>query len=412
MGIFTPRNESITMTDLSSTTPQANAGAADGATYADNAQSRRYAVTFTGSGGEYFRIWMVNILLSIVTLGIYSAWAKVRTMQYFARNTRAASASFDYHAKPTSILIGQGIAFGLIVLASSAELVGPWVAGAALMVVSAGWPWLLQRSLRFRLGNTSWRNVRFGFDGTAAQAYRQFWPWVAFSVLSGLATALVPMQADDEEAVTNLMAFVGVMYLPMLISVPWLLVRIHKYAAEHARFGNGRFRLELPSGAYAGIFLKAFLVILAVTVAVIGAVLLFGVIGGVSDGASGKFFGGLGVVVSVLVLYLAWFAVAPAAGALMYNRRWSGTSIPGALNLYADLSWQRWAGLQIVNWVLVLVTLGFYRPFAMVASTRLKLQSTQVELFLPFMELVHQATEAGAAAGDEIADALGFDIAL
>ncbi|MED5348372.1 MAG: DUF898 family protein, partial [Pseudomonadota bacterium] len=38
---------------------------------------------FHGEGGEFFRIWIVNLVLSIVTLGIYSAWAKVRTKRYF-----------------------------------------------------------------------------------------------------------------------------------------------------------------------------------------------------------------------------------------------------------------------------------------------------------------------------------------
>ena len=38
---------------------------------------------FTGTAREYFGIWIVNILLTIVTLGIYSAWAKVRRMRYF-----------------------------------------------------------------------------------------------------------------------------------------------------------------------------------------------------------------------------------------------------------------------------------------------------------------------------------------
>ena len=33
---------------------------------------------FTGIGWEYFRIWVVNMLLTLLTLGIYSAWAKVR----------------------------------------------------------------------------------------------------------------------------------------------------------------------------------------------------------------------------------------------------------------------------------------------------------------------------------------------
>ena len=45
---------------------------------------------FTGSGAEYFGIWIVNLLLTIITLGIYSAWAKVRRLQYFYRHTEVA----------------------------------------------------------------------------------------------------------------------------------------------------------------------------------------------------------------------------------------------------------------------------------------------------------------------------------
>ena len=40
-------------------------------------------VEFSGRGGEYFRIWIVNLVLTILTFGIYSAWAKVRTKRYF-----------------------------------------------------------------------------------------------------------------------------------------------------------------------------------------------------------------------------------------------------------------------------------------------------------------------------------------
>ena len=42
---------------------------------------------FTGKTGEYFGIWIVNLFLTIVTLGIYSAWAKVRKKRYFYANT-------------------------------------------------------------------------------------------------------------------------------------------------------------------------------------------------------------------------------------------------------------------------------------------------------------------------------------
>ena len=71
-------------------------------------------VSFTGTGGEYFKIWIVNLALTIVTLGVYSAWAKVRRLQYFYRHTRLAGAGFDYHGDPIAILKGRIIARGTV----------------------------------------------------------------------------------------------------------------------------------------------------------------------------------------------------------------------------------------------------------------------------------------------------------
>ena len=48
----------------------------------------RRGFVFTGSGREYFRIWIVNLLFTVLTLGIYSPWAKVRKAKYFWQNTR------------------------------------------------------------------------------------------------------------------------------------------------------------------------------------------------------------------------------------------------------------------------------------------------------------------------------------
>ena len=52
--------------------------------------------TFTGKGEEYFRIWIVNVCATLLTFGIYSAWAKVRRLQYFYRHTRIAGACCDH----------------------------------------------------------------------------------------------------------------------------------------------------------------------------------------------------------------------------------------------------------------------------------------------------------------------------
>jgi len=75
----------------------------------DDLLLERYPFSFSGKGGEYFKIWIVNILLSIVTLGIYSAWAKVRRKRYFYGCTTLAGSSFEYHANPVKILIGRVI---------------------------------------------------------------------------------------------------------------------------------------------------------------------------------------------------------------------------------------------------------------------------------------------------------------
>ena len=55
-------------------------------------------------------------LLTIVTLGIYSAWAKVRRQRYFYGNTSLAGASFDYHARPVQILIGRIVVLAMLVV--------------------------------------------------------------------------------------------------------------------------------------------------------------------------------------------------------------------------------------------------------------------------------------------------------
>ena len=65
--------------------------------------------TFRGSASEFFGIWITNLLLSIVTLGIYSAWAKVRVKKYFYQNTYVAGRNFDYHATGGQIFIGRPI---------------------------------------------------------------------------------------------------------------------------------------------------------------------------------------------------------------------------------------------------------------------------------------------------------------
>jgi uncharacterized membrane protein YjgN (DUF898 family) len=82
---------------------------------------------FRGSAGEFFRIWIVNVALTLITLGIYSTWAKVRTRRYFYGNTFVAGYAFDYKALPWRILIGRLVALALFVGYNTTVGVSPFL---------------------------------------------------------------------------------------------------------------------------------------------------------------------------------------------------------------------------------------------------------------------------------------------
>src|SRR5690606_5071909 len=131
---------------------------------------REVAFSFTGNASEYFRIWIVNMALTVVSLGVYSAWAKVRNRQYFLRHTWLDGASFDYTAQPTNILKGRAIVAAAFVLVYVANLVTPVLGGLLAFGMVLLVPWAVTSSLAFNARNTTYRNIRFGFTGTAGEA--------------------------------------------------------------------------------------------------------------------------------------------------------------------------------------------------------------------------------------------------
>ena len=94
-------------------------------------------ISFEADGAEYFRIWITNIALTVVTLGIYSAWAKVRRQQYFYRTTRLDGSSFDYHGQPLAILKGRLVGFALFSTYSWAGYVSPIFAVFVAVCIAA-----------------------------------------------------------------------------------------------------------------------------------------------------------------------------------------------------------------------------------------------------------------------------------
>jgi len=143
---------------------------------------------FHGKWEEFFKIWIVNVLLIVATLGIYAAWAKVRTRRYFYGNTRLFGHAFEYLANPKRILIGNLIVAAMFFTYMFSGLLSPMARLALLIGFALLIPWLVVRGLIFNARNTAWRGLRFRFGGSTGEAFKLFVLW---PILVGLSLGLL-----------------------------------------------------------------------------------------------------------------------------------------------------------------------------------------------------------------------------
>ena len=130
---------------------------------------QRHPIEFTGSGSEYFRIWIVNLLLTLVTFGLYYPWAKVRKLRYFYGNTHVAGHALDFHGDPKRMLRGFLLMAALFLAYNMALKVSPVAGGIDLAALN----------FRYRIAGdkVAWRPVR-AFDDTR-QLFIEFGEGVA-----------------------------------------------------------------------------------------------------------------------------------------------------------------------------------------------------------------------------------------
>ena len=108
----------------------------------ERTEAARHRFDFSGTGGEYFRIWIVNLLLSILTVGIYSAWAKVRNKRYFYGSTALDGASFEYTANPVNILKGRILVVSVLLAYQLVAVYAPLLAAVMGLGLVFLFPWV------------------------------------------------------------------------------------------------------------------------------------------------------------------------------------------------------------------------------------------------------------------------------
>ncbi len=147
--------------------------------------SYRRRLSFHGTGGGLFGIYLLNAFLTVITLGIYTFWGKVKVRGYLVSETEFEGDRFAYHGTGRELLIGFlkailvfGLPLGLLnflpkVMEPKATLhLAAVISTYAIIMVFI--PVAMVGARRYRLSRTSWRGIHFSFRGSTVDFIKLF----------------------------------------------------------------------------------------------------------------------------------------------------------------------------------------------------------------------------------------------
>jgi uncharacterized membrane protein YjgN (DUF898 family) len=346
---------------------------------------RPMELKFTGSAGEYFRIWIVNIVLTIVTFGIYAAWAKVRTKRYFYAHTSLAGHAFEYLAEPKRILIGNLIVAGIYILYNASAAISPLLLLAIMIPIMVAVPWLIVKSILFNARNSAWRGLRFGFGGRYKDAL----------ILYMLLPILVPLT-------------LGLIW-------PYIAKIRREWVTTHHRFGTTPFQFSAQTGDFYQIYLKGvafFIPLVAAYGIFIASVVKMtlatrGGEGGQPPEAMVAMMGTAGFL--FLGGFVSAFIGAMYLRARLFTYCWHNTTL-GPHSFIASMRARDLIGLQLVNMLVTGLTFGLAWPWAAVRAARFQLSCLHVVRGGDLDAFVGESQPAPGAIGEAAGDFLDFDI--
>jgi uncharacterized membrane protein YjgN (DUF898 family) len=333
------------------------------------ASEERYIVEFTGSAGEYFRIWIVNLVLTVLTFGIYSAWAKVRKKRYFYAHTRIDRDCFEYRGSPVAILKGRVIAVAVAALFYAAAKFWfslLWILLVAAVVIA---PWLIVCSLAFNAYNTVYRNIRLHFRGTYLQCLRLI---VGYGLLV-------------------LITF-GMAY-------PHLKLRLVQFVVRNHSYGTTQFEVADIKAQFHNVYTTAFSLWLLFGIALVIGALIWK---GPSSEPS---------LIAAAVAYVVNLVILAYLRARTANATWNNTRA-GHVCFRCALRARDLIALYLTNIAALIVTLGLATPWAVVRTARYRAKKMALFVTFGLESFVGSASAQVSAAGDQVGEMFAIDVSL
>ncbi|HPV25273.1 MAG TPA: YjgN family protein, partial [Casimicrobium sp.] len=360
---------------------------------------------------EYFRIWIVNTFLVLITLGQWSPWAKIRKRQFMLRHTWVADANFEFHARPWPILRGRLIAGTIFVVYWFTGNLNPQYAAWVALCVAIAAPWLIVSALRFNMANTSYRNLRFAFDGTMRDASAALWPLV----LVGALTVAFPLKIDTTRMDASTFR-VAIPTILLALFYPYMTAAFRLMLLNHTRLGTAKLVCSTRVKTIYGIYFRAGLMGVGLVFALILLVALviwaLTLVAGKETWMYVPWAQYVSMFFTLAPMLLVMALLVSYVQSRVVNATFNLTTIADNVRVFSHLRMAELLKNHIVNTFAMIASCGLLIPWTAIRTARLRVESTSLGLYGDLDDIIADRATAGAAAADAASYFFALDIGI
>lgn len=308
-------------------------------------------LVFKGNGAELFQLLFVNILLLLVTLGFYYPWAKVRKLRYLYNQTELDNKAFTFHGTGKEIFWGFIKSLLLLAVVYGIFFAGvltrnPFIALLAPLFLIFVFLFIMPLAIH---GSLKYRLSRSSWSGIHF-GYRGERGILMKKFIGGILLT----------------------FITLYIYLAWFIVDLRKYIISNIRFGNVQFRFDGTGGALFLLNLKGIFL----------SLITFGIYGFWWMRNTVRFY------INNLVI--------------VQNEKEHRIHFTGSAGDVAKL--------VIVNFLLMIITLGLAFPWVLIRNLQFIYTNSQIDGTFETQNILQTEDEYKDALGEDMTDIFDINI--
>ncbi len=347
-----------------------------------NSDEKTFDFKFTGTGLEYCKIWFSNLALSILSVGIYSAWAKVKREKYLLASTVLDGSTFTYTADPVKILKGRFIAMAFFIIYSVVSELHIVANLIGLAILMCAFPWILASALRFRARYTQYRGMPFHHKANTFGIFK-------YSICS------------------RIIGFLAFGFL-----IPWARFKERSYFVNQLHYGKQKFSFNGELGSF-------YLAYLIPVISFTGLFLIFGLLAAaaneillpetISAEEQSKLIKSAVAFSIILAFILISLFFQKMLGFLVTRATLNATEFAG-LKMSCKATLPAYLLILVTNTILFFLSMGLATPWCTIRIRRFLVNSMTLTGNGNLGEISADTQRAETALGGEAADLYDLDL--